>query len=264
MKIALLTSNQKRHKYLASMLVNQGYDLFLISEITTLNPGKDKGIFKKSSIMENYFERVVEAENFYFHQESIANIIPDVELEMGKLSDVSNDIVEEISSCDVVIVFGSSFIKGKLAEALIKKRAINIHMGISPYYRGNSCNFWASYDMNLELVGATIHFLSKGLDNGEILFHSFPKEVHPDPFYYTMSAVKDVFYDLLCFLNKYDLMKISCVPQNKSQEIRYTKAIDFDDHIASSYLARYNENITLDQLNLKREKYSELIFIDDL
>jgi len=39
-------------------------------------------------------------------------------------------------------------------------------MGISPYYRGNDCNFWALNDNNPHLVGSTIHLLSKGLDNG--------------------------------------------------------------------------------------------------
>ena len=76
---------------------------------------------------------------------------------------------------DMYIVFGSSFIKGELANFLIKKKAINIHMGVSPYYRGTDCNFWALYDNNPHLVGATIHFLSKGLDNGPILYHAMSK-----------------------------------------------------------------------------------------
>ena len=60
------------------------------------------------------------------------------------------------------------------------KDAINIHMGISPYYRGSSCNFWAIYDGNPSYVGATIHLLSKGLDSGDILFHCLPKPLNND------------------------------------------------------------------------------------
>ena len=71
-------------------------------------------------------------------------------------------------SSDIYIVFGASFIKGWLVDFLIKNKAINIHMGLSPYYRGSSCNFWAMYDNNPNYVGATIHYLSKGLDSGEI------------------------------------------------------------------------------------------------
>ena len=54
----------------------------------------------------------------------------------------------------------------------IKNKTLNIHMGISPYYRGTDCNFWALYDNNPHLVGATIHLLSKGLDSGAMLYHA--------------------------------------------------------------------------------------------
>ena len=48
-------------------------------------------------------------------------------------------------------------------------------MGISPYYRGTDCNFWAMYDNNPHLVGSTIHLLTKGLDSGPILYHALSK-----------------------------------------------------------------------------------------
>ena len=73
---------------------------------------------------------------------------------------------------DLYIIFGSSFIKGDLIDFLIEKKAINIHMGVSPYYRGADCNFWALNDNNPHLVGATIHLISKNLDSGPILFHA--------------------------------------------------------------------------------------------
>ena len=34
-------------------------------------------------------------------------------------------------------------------------------MGLSPFYRGSSCNFWAIKDKKPEFVGSTIHYLSK-------------------------------------------------------------------------------------------------------
>ena len=41
-------------------------------------------------------------------------------------------------------------------------------MGISPYYRGADCNYWAIKD-NINLVGSTIHYLSEDLDGGKII-----------------------------------------------------------------------------------------------
>ena len=69
-------------------------------------------------------------------------------------------------------------------------------MGISPYYRGADCNFWAMYDGNSHLVGATIHMLSKGLDSGSILYHAMSKK-NKNPFDYTMLAVKSAFMSLV-------------------------------------------------------------------
>ena len=38
-------------------------------------------------------------------------------------------------------------------------------MGVSPFYRGSSCTFWAAGDKIYEYVGGIIHFY-QGLDNG--------------------------------------------------------------------------------------------------
>lgn len=48
-------------------------------------------------------------------------------------------------------------------------------MGLSPYYRGTDCNFWALYDKKPQYVGATIHLLSKGIDSGPTLYHALSK-----------------------------------------------------------------------------------------
>ena len=67
---------------------------------------------------------------------------------------------------------------------------INLHLGLSPYYRGSSCNFWALYDQNPAYVGATIHLLSKGLDSGDMLFHCLPRLAKGDTaFDFTMRSV---------------------------------------------------------------------------
>ena len=60
---------------------------------------------------------------------------------MGDLNYLNLNNLKKFLSSDIYIVFGSSYIKGKLVDFLIKK-AINIHMGVSPYW-GCDCNFWA-------------------------------------------------------------------------------------------------------------------------
>ena len=42
---------------------------------------------------------------------------------------------------DVVLVFGTGLLKAPLIGAF-PGRIINIHLGLSPYYRGAGTNFW--------------------------------------------------------------------------------------------------------------------------
>jgi methionyl-tRNA formyltransferase len=133
-------------------------------------------------------------------------------------------------------VFGSSFIKGELIDFLVENKAINIHMGLSPYYRGSSCNFWALYDDKPDYVGATIHMLSKGLDSGPMLFHAIPMAEKVTPFVLGMKAVRAAHFGLVNTIENGRIFKMKSMQQDKDLEIRYTKNIDFNDKVASLYL----------------------------
>jgi methionyl-tRNA formyltransferase len=123
-----------------------------------------------------------------------------------------------------------------LAERLIAKKAINIHMGTSPYYRGSSCNFWAMHDGRPEMVGATLHLLSKGLDSGAILFHAFPRAAAWDTFELGTRAVAAALEALVDQLREGAVFESPPLPQDPSLEIRYTRNADFTDAVAGAYL----------------------------
>ena len=174
MKITLFTSNKSRHNYLINLLSSICDELFVIQECNTIFPGLIPGNYPVSSVMEDYFKKVNIAQNKLFENSYIDNkknikILPMVS---GDLKKCSVKFLSDFLNSDIYIVFGSSYIKGDLVEFLIKQKTINIHMGVSPYYRGADCNFWALYDNNPHLVGATIHLLSKGLIWANPLSHN--------------------------------------------------------------------------------------------
>jgi len=74
---------------------------------------------------------------------------------------------------DVVAVFGTSLIK----EALLSQPVpfINLHGGLSPWYRGADCTFWALYHGEPERVGCTLHFINLGIDTGDLIAHVQPE-----------------------------------------------------------------------------------------
>ncbi len=69
---------------------------------------------------------------------------------------------------DVVLVFGTEILRDEVI-ASFRGNLINLHLGLSPYYRGSGTNFWPLVNREPEYVGATIHYLDAGIDSGPII-----------------------------------------------------------------------------------------------
>ncbi|WP_004472169.1 formyltransferase family protein [Leptospira santarosai] len=238
MKVTIFTSNQPRHLSLIKDLSNVFEEVFAVIEVNTVFPGKKADFFKKSEIMQRYFSYVIESEKKIFGEISILpNNVRLLIIKNGDLNELPMSILSPMLESDEYIVFGSSYIQGDLIDFLISRNAYNIHMGLSPYYRGSSCNFWAAHDRNFNMIGATIHMLSKGLDSGPILFHTLPKfESGDSAFDFGMRAVKSAHVGLVENLINGKIKEFKPEIQNKSLEIKYTKNSDFTDEVALKYL----------------------------
>jgi methionyl-tRNA formyltransferase len=238
MRVTVFTSNQPRHLHLIELLSSIA-DVTAVQECTTIAPGKVADFYAKSPVMQEYFERVLSAEREVFGAvRPLVGAFRQLAVRMGDLNLLSLDSFGEALSSDYFVVFGASYIKGPLCELLVERGAVNIHMGVSPYYRGHSTNFWALYDGRADLVGATIHRLTKGLDSGPILFHALPEAELIDPFLLGMRAVKVAHDSLVRELASGSLMEMEPVAQDRSLELRYSKGVDFTDEVASEYLGR--------------------------
>ena len=252
MKITLFTSNQSRHNYLINRLSEIADQLFVVQENDTRFPGLSPGHYPASKIYQDYFKNVQDAEKKLFGDNYIncnnLNLISFLE---GDLNKAGIKFFSEFLKSDIYIVTGSSYIKGELAEFLIEKKAISIHMGLAPYYRGTDCNFWALFDGNPELVGATIYLLSKGLDTGEILYHAI-SEIKTNPYIYTMSCVKSAFDSLIDRIKKNSLYKHSSIKQDNSKEVRYSKKIEFNEDVIKKF---YKKNIDLNKKKVDLSLY---------
>jgi folate-dependent phosphoribosylglycinamide formyltransferase PurN len=238
MVITVFTSNQPRHIALIESLAGIADRVFAIQECNTIFPGQVEDFFRKSTVMQDYFSRVISAETKVFGRpRPLPQNVRSMAMKMGDLSRVDVNDLGDALSADRFVVFGASFIKGPLCDLLVERRALNIHMGVSPYYRGSSTNFWAMYDKRPGMVGATIHLLSKGLDSGPMLFHALPKPDAVDPFVYGMRAVRAAHRGMVEYLRG-ALGELKPVVQDKSLELRYTRNADFTDDVAQEYLKR--------------------------
>ena len=256
MKITVFSSNQPRHISLAKELGKIVDEVYFISEVNTVFPGKIDDFFKKTDVMQSYFENVIKSEkNIFGDIGFIPSNIRTLSIKSGDLNRLDRGQLEEALHSDVYVVFGASYIKGWLIDFLVQNGALNIHMGISPFYRGSSCNFWALYDNNPSYVGSTIHMLSKGLDSGDMLFHCLPKFVDGDtPFDFTMRSVLAAHYGLCQSISDGSIFSMEPIVQNKTKELRYTRNSDFTDEVANEFL---NRQYSIDKCSLTN--YPELL-----
>ena len=217
MKVTIFSSNQPRHLNLSKEFAKICDAVFLVSEVNTVFPGQVNDFFKKSQIMQTYFKNVSQSERNIFGDISfLPNNVRTLSIKSGDLIRLGRNQLSDALQSDVYVVFGASYIKGWLIDFLVEHRAINIHMGLSPYYRGSSCNFWALYDNNPSYVGATIHLLSKGLDSGDMLFHCVPKLQSEDtPFDFSMRSVLVAQQGLVSTVNSGLVFSAPTVKQDK-------------------------------------------------
>jgi folate-dependent phosphoribosylglycinamide formyltransferase PurN len=106
------------------------------------------------------------------------------------------------SSPDLVLVNGTRVISAKVL-ATVSCPIINVHVGITPLYRGVHGAYWALANNEAQNCGVTVHAIDKGIDTGGILAQD---TIVPGP--------KDNFitYPYLQFEKAIDLVK-KIIPQ---------------------------------------------------
>jgi len=262
MKITLFTSNKNRHNYLINLLSEFSEELFVVQECNTIFPGIVPGDYQASPIMKKYFENVNNAQYRLFGNSYVNNkkknikILPMLSEDLNKCS---MNLLSDFLKSDVYVVFGSSYIKGELVDFLVKQKAINIHAGVSPYYRGTDCNFWALYDDNTHLVGTTIHLLSKGLDSGPKLYHAM-SNLKTNSYEYAMSTVKAAFHSIAERIKDGSIFTIKPIVQDKIKEIRYSKKSEFNEEVVREY---FEKKINLNSKKFDNSLLKEPFFLNN-
>jgi methionyl-tRNA formyltransferase len=94
------------------------------------------------------------------------------------------------------------------------ERAINLHLGLSPYYRGTATNFYPLLNEEPQYVGATIHLLDAGIDSGPILKHARPTITTADrPHTIGCKAILAGIEAMFAVLHDLERGKLAPVPQ---------------------------------------------------
>ncbi|MFN4310047.1 MAG: formyltransferase family protein [Ferrovibrio sp.] len=173
-RIALLTSSSQRHRWVAARLAESAELACVIAET---KPTQNSGSTPDDAVeIKDYFNDRDRAEKRWFgdgpdHFSQIAGRSFEVPWQGANSIEVFEHLKD--ARIDRVFLFGSSIIRDPILS-FYHGRIVNMHLGLSPYYRGSATNYWPLVDGLPECVGVTVHHASAIVDGGKILAQARP------------------------------------------------------------------------------------------
>lgn len=100
--------------------------------------------------------------------------IPHIRLEREELNGArACGLVDELAP-DIVVITGAGMIRPPLFERL-PRMTINVHLGLSPWYRGAAGLFWPFYNLEPACAGVTFHRIDAQADTGPVVHQCTPE-----------------------------------------------------------------------------------------
>lgn len=242
-KALVLTSNKPRHRY----LINTIYKNFdLVGLITEEKNNYYVQQQEESLLVQEHFKKISEYELEYFNDVEYPNVDT---LHLDKKNINNNEVIYWAAekNPEVIFLFGTGILEEQWLQAFDSK-IINLHLGLSPFYRGTATLFWPFFNHEIECVGTTIHLAEKKVDAGKIIERIKPDIEVGDTYYdINMKAIKKSI-DLLPVLAKRYLEKrILLIDQDLSKSKLYKKK-DFTEPALIQALKSTKNGITDEEL----------------
>lgn len=174
-RVVLLTGNGLRHRYAASRLASS------LDVVGILVEAKPKAIKEPETlpseeveVMDQHLATRDAVERRLLGEASFPAGAERMEVPTGGSN--APEVFEWVEGMrpDAVVLYGTSIIRPPLLDRY-DGRMINMHLGLSPYYRGAGTNFWPLVDNRPECVGATIHLAVLKVDAGAMLTQVRPE-----------------------------------------------------------------------------------------
>lgn len=167
-RVVILTGNHLRHDYMRmAVALCDGVDV--LRSYCEVKPDvilkDEQSQLAKNHIIDRHKSEIDFFEKFVQEKDDFSNPL---QINTGGINEAN--VVEEIIQLkpDVLIAYGCSLVKSELLQHF-KGRFLNVHLGLSPYYRGTATNFWPLVNDEPEFVGATFMHIDEGVDTGEVI-----------------------------------------------------------------------------------------------
>ena len=176
-RVLLITGDQLRHRWVASTLHRTLGLAGVVSEQVPALPvdSASATLTEDEQIIQKHFEERDAVEKVHLGREVDFPEVPVRHVPRGESNSPETRAWVSEQRPDVVFLYGSSIIRPPL---LTDYPTINLHLGLSPYYRGSGTNFWPLANGEPECVGCTIHLAVEDVDAGGVL-HQVRPPVEP-------------------------------------------------------------------------------------
>jgi folate-dependent phosphoribosylglycinamide formyltransferase PurN len=172
MRAIVLTSTMRRHQFVANTIAQRMDVAAVWQEEKSFQPLSYAASPDDEAVIARHFDDRDASEEAYFAEHHDVRA-PARRVPPGGCNDPAEIEAMRRARPDVVLVFGTGLLKQPLVGAF-QGNLINIHLGLSPYYRGAGTNFWPLVNREPEYCGATIHFIDLGVDTGPMIAHVRP------------------------------------------------------------------------------------------
>jgi len=266
--IIILTSSEERHSFLKKIVSNN-------SNINTLRTYCEKNDDTTlSSIVKNEnkpksfkslhlcHREQTEIDFFQPFNDQIEDNSNSVYIARKQIN-LKNHITEIINlNPDLIISFGCSIIKGKLLD-VFKGRFINVHLGLSPYYRGSGTNYWPMVYGKFEYLGATFMHIDAGIDTGKIIHQIRPKIFWGDsPSQIGNRLITDVAYTFIKLISNFESL-LELEQLSDSADYNYYRQKDYTNSSVNKLYQKFNQNLEL-YLQNKKERLAKVPILENL
>jgi len=255
MKILLISADEVRHKYFRkkiSQFNNIEIGFCIIEKNSTRQFYDVMSSDKYTDVAKKHFRDRLLSEKKYFDNflnktKEIKNLIEVDRNEINENLALRKKIID--TKPDIVISYGCSIIKEPLLS-IFKNRFINIHLGLSPYYRGSGTNFWPFVLNEPQFAGVTYMNIDSGIDTGPILHQFRPKMEISDTIH---DVGNKMIMEMVDKLEKIAInhKKIKPINQNLELTKRIFKKKDFNKDSLEKLKSNFKKGMIKNYLNQK-------------
>ena len=184
MKLILFSGDHPRHLFVTKEILKYFDDIFVVvmqrEQLLPDLPGEINDHDKR--LFQTHFENRYRVESTVYGDLNAREIFTNLNSIFIKPDALNSELVADKVkrfNADFCFIFGVDLILDPVFD-LLPENKINLHLGLSPWYKGGATLFWPFYHLVPQFCGSTFHQITKQADAGEIIHQCVPELLSGD------------------------------------------------------------------------------------